>query len=549
MTLTLGGLNAGVYEWTSFHHDTEHCHGPYAVWISTDGGASFTQLADGLMTDGTAGGTPDSGATVSGPDPYTLASTYRTSFTANGTDDVVLRFALYSDAGGVHRQIWGLNGFELMAVSSDLAFGPNPTNGATDVATSVVLSWSPGESTATMNGHKVFVSDDFADVNDGWTGAEAGVVSDPVFDTALLPFALEYDTTYYWRVDQASTPGGPWNPGVVWSFKMEPYSIAIPGARITATADSNDAGQGPENTVNGSGLDADDLHSVELTDMWLSTIGAPQPPWIEYQFDKVYKLHQMLVWNYNGASILTGFGLKNVTIKYSTDGADYKTLGDTHEFAKGTGSDDYSPNAPIDFDGVSARYVRITANSNWGGDMYTQYGLSEVRFFYIPVRARLPEPTSGAADVDVDNVTLRWRAGREAASHDLYLSTDEQAVTDGTASALKLAETSYDTGELDLGKTYYWKINEVNDAETPTMWEGDIWNFATQEFLIVDDFEAYNDIDPDEPDSNRIFMTWKDGFGYGSPDEPPYFAGNQTGSMIGHPVRPYIQRPRRIFLI
>jgi hypothetical protein len=530
MTLTLGGLSAGVYEWTSFHHDTEHCHGPFAVWLSTDGGATFTQLDDGIMTDSTPGGTPDSGAVEGGPDAYTLVSTYRTSFTANGMDDVVMRFAPYSDAAGVHRQIWGMNGFELMAVSSDLAFGPNPINGATDVEKSVILSWSPGESTATTNGHKIFLSNNFADVNEGLATAERGVLSNPVFDTAVLDFALEYDTTYYWRVDQASTPGGPWNPGEIWSFTVESYSIAIPGTSITATADSNDADQGPENTVNGSGLDADDLHSVELTDMWLSASGAPEPAWIEYQFDKVYKLHQILVWNYNGQSILTGFGLQNVTIKYSTDGINYQTLGDTHEFPKGTGSDDYSPDAPIDFDGVAAMYVRITANSNWGGDMYTQYGLSEVRFYYIPVRARQPNPASEATDTDVDNVTLSWRAGRGAASHELYLSTDEQAVMDETISPGDISDgsgyASYDAGELDLDQTYYWKVNEVNNADIPSIWEGDLWNFTTREFLIVDDFESYDAVD------KQIWAIWHEGIGYYDLDGV-FHPGNGTGSGVG----------------
>jgi hypothetical protein len=121
MTLTLGGLAAGSYDWTSFHHDTEHCHGPFAVWLSTDGGANFTQLADGLMTDSTEGGTPDSGAVVVGPDVYTLASTYQMSFTANGADDVVLRFAPYSDPAGVHRQIWGMNGFEIVPEPATIA--------------------------------------------------------------------------------------------------------------------------------------------------------------------------------------------------------------------------------------------------------------------------------------------------------------------------------------------------------------------------------------------------------------------------------------------
>jgi hypothetical protein len=120
MTLALGGLAAGDYDWTSFHHDTEHVYGPFAVWLSTDGGANFTQLADGLMTDSTPGGSPDSGAVVGGPDAYSLASTYRTSFTANGTDDVVMRFAPYSGEA-VHRQIWGMNGVEIVPEPTTIA--------------------------------------------------------------------------------------------------------------------------------------------------------------------------------------------------------------------------------------------------------------------------------------------------------------------------------------------------------------------------------------------------------------------------------------------
>lgn len=112
MTITLGGLPTDDYVWTSFHHDTEHVHGTFSVDISTDGGTSFAPLVGGIMTDGTAGGNPDSLAIEGGPDAFTLPSTYITNFTANGTDDVVLRFAPHSGVA-VHRQIWGMNGFVL----------------------------------------------------------------------------------------------------------------------------------------------------------------------------------------------------------------------------------------------------------------------------------------------------------------------------------------------------------------------------------------------------------------------------------------------------
>jgi hypothetical protein len=146
-----------------------------------------------------------------------------------------------------------------------------------------------------------------------------------------------------------------------------------------------------------------------------------------------------------------------------------------------------------------------------------QYGLSEVRFFSIPVFAREPSPDSEATDVAVD-VTLGFRAGREAVTHDVYLSSDEQAVIDGNAPTT-LTEASYGPLSLDLGTTYYWKINEVNEAETPTTWQGDIWNFTTHEYFVVDDFEDYNDYPPDE-----IWSTWIDGYGVPT-----------NGSQVGYP--------------
>jgi hypothetical protein len=246
--------------------------------------------------------------------------------------------------------------------------------------------------------------------------------------------------------------------------------------------------------------------------MWLSSATGPQPTWIEYQFDDVYKLHQMWVWNSNQVvESLVGLGFKDVSIEYSVDGTDYTTLGITHQFAQAPGAPDYAHNTTVDFGGAAAKYVRLTANSNWGG-ILNQYGLSEVRFFYIPVHAREPSPDSGAAEVDVD-VTLSWRAGREAAQHDVYVSTDEQAVIEGSAGVATVTEAGHGPLSLDLGKTYYWRVDEVNEAESPTMWESDLWHFTTRRFIVVDDFESYNDFDPDDPKSNRIWNTWIDGYG------------------------------------
>jgi hypothetical protein len=70
---------------------------------------------------------------------------------------------------------------------------------------------------------------------------------------------------------------------------------------------------------------------------------------------------------------------------------------------------DYAHNTTIDFGGVGAKYVKLTANSNWEG-LLNLYGLSEVRFLYIPVGAKNPSPASGATGVDLDVVRapLAW---------------------------------------------------------------------------------------------------------------------------------------------
>ena len=409
---------------------------------------------------------------------------------------------------------------ELLAFAGDspvAASNPDPADGQTDVPRDAVLSWTPGDFVSAINGHKVYIGENFADVNDGIGGVALSTSS------YSPPQRLDFSKTYYWRVDEVDGPPDfAVHEGAVWSFTTEPVSYAIDN--VVATASSSEAGKGPENTVNGSGLDNSGLlHSDDGGGMWLSSILGQQPTWIQYEFDNVYKLHEMWIWNSNSdleASL--GFGARDVTIEYSVDGIDYMTLGTTHEFARAPGAPGYAHDTTVDFGGMIAKHVRLTVNSSWGGWL-PQYGLSEVRFFHIPVRAREPRPDSGAADVDV-NVTLGWRAGRQAANHDVYLSTDEQAVTDGTAPVTIVTEASHSPSALDLGTTYYWRVDEVNDSETPPMSQGDIWSFLTQEFIVVDDFESYNDIPAGEEGGNPVYVTWADGF-----DNP-----SANGSTIGY---------------
>ena len=400
-----------------------------------------------------------------------------------------------------------------------MAVEPNPADQATDVPRDVVLSWTPGKYAPAANGHIVYLSENFNDVNDGIGGVRQSASS------YTPPQRLNLETIYYWRVDEVNAPpSSVVHPGSVWSFTTEPVAYPIAGANITATASSSEIDKGPENTVNGSGLDETGLlHGDAGSTMWLSARTGAQPTWIAFEFDRVYKLHEMWVWNSNESLEQTiGLGFKDVTIEYSVNGMDFVALGTTHQFAQAPGTPAYAHNTAVDMGGITARYVRLTANSNWGEGLLKQYGLSEVRFFYIPVNAREPNPESGATDVDVDGI-FGWRAGREAARHDVYVGADPNALT----LAGTVAGPAFDTASLGLllEQSYYWRVDEVNDAETPTAWQGDLWSFSTREYLVVDDFESYNDIEAGREGSNLVYATWLDGYGT-----------KTNGSTIGYPA-------------
>ncbi len=408
--------------------------------------------------------------------------------------------------------------------SAVYASGPSPTDEQIDVPRDTVLSWTPG---SFADKHDVYLGTNLDDVNNA--GTDSLLLISPAQDSnSYNAGRLDLGETYFWRIDEVNAPpDSTVFKGDVWSFTIEPFAYPIPAERITATASGWLEGNGPENTINSSGLDVNDLHSTDTDSMWLSSEGEPGSVWIQYEFDKAYKLHQMLVWNYNGPLILYSYGIKEVAVEYSTDGSNWMAIDSVAEFAQAPGTNNYAYNTAVDFGGVAVKYVRITANSNWSDGFLNQYGLSEVRFLSVPVSAREPSPADGATDIAVNvDVNLGWKAGREATEHDVYLSTDQQAVIDGTVPVVTVPQASYGPLSLDLGNTYYWRIDEVNNAEATPIWQGDTWSFVVQEYVVVDDFESYNDLNPDEEGSKRIFFTWIDGF------ENPSI----NGSTMGYPA-------------
>jgi hypothetical protein len=491
MTLIIHGLPTGTYEWVSYHHDPQDQTGIFSVTVNDATGSKTTENVD-----------------ISNGVNFKIAdvTTFTTTIVSSGKSDVTLVFDQTSASSVVANAIFVMNAFDLTLVETVTAMTPVPAAQATDVPRDgTILSWTPSDKAVAQN---VYLGTTFDAIDDGTTASASYLGRQDA--NSYDPGRLEMGKTYYWRVDQVEA-GNQVIKGDIWSFTVEPAGIPVAAASIIATASStNSLNETADKTIDGSGLSADGLHGTDTATMWLSSAADPGPVWIQYEFDKVYKLYEMLVWNHNGSvESLVGFGTKDVTIDYSTDETAWTTLDTVNELAQAPGASGYAANTAVDFGGVSAKYVRITIRSNWGG-IVKQIGLSEVRFLAIPVTARQPTPAVGATGVN-PRAVLSWRGGREAARHTVYLSTDVNEVRSGKALAGTVSEASFDAGGLlQLGKTYYWKVDEVNDLTQPSTWEGDIWSFSTTAALTVDDMESYNDA---ADAGTQIFEVWVDGYG------------------------------------
>ena len=138
--------------------------------------------------------------------------------------------------------------------------------------------------------------------------------------------------------------------------------------------------------------------------------------------------------------------------------------------------------------------------------------------------AAYPEPVNNALEIPRD-VTLKWSAGKYADTHDVYFGTNWDDVNNADTSPGVWPEfkgnqdpCSFIPGMLDIGRTYYWRVDEVNDGPDPYVYQGEVWTFTVANFLVVDDFEDYNDYPPDD-----IFGTWIDGYGI-----------DENGALVGY---------------
>jgi hypothetical protein len=131
-------------------------------------------------------------------------------------------------------------------------------------------------------------------------------------------------------------------------------------------------------------------------------------------------------------------------------------------------------------------------------------------------------PEDEAIDVPA-NVTLHWTPGQAAAKHNIFLSTDFDDVNSRAQDANQgwkiVDNNTFDPtpggGNLVLGETYYWAVDEVNSSVGGSPWRSAVQQFVVIPYILVDDFEDY-------VNSAALTTVWKDYYTQGAPRTQAY---------------------------
>jgi len=455
------------------------------------------------------------------------------------------------------------------------AYDPSVSDGAKFVVTDTELGWTAGFGAKL---HTVYFGDDLDTV----TNAAGGL---PQSATTFTPGSLEMDKTYYWRVDEFEAPLT--HTGDVWSFTTVP-NVPVGDPDLVAwwkldegggTTVVDWSGHGNHGTLNGDPqwTDGYDVGALDLDGTgdyvdFADTSGLPAGTsartmcgWGKtntiaagWRWIAAYgtgATSQAMFIGINGSDLygggygddvlLSGFWKVDVWhhICLTYDGTTATLYADGIQVASQVKTWDLSlslahvgrqVNTAAEFWDGLVDDVRIY-NKALTAEEIQQVMLGNTKLAGSPVPAR-------DAIVDIRDISsLNWSAGDTAASHDVYFGTDRDAVAGADNNAPQFqgnqAGTSLSLAALVEfgGGDYYWRVDEIESDGTANA--GTIWKFSVPDHLIVDDFESYNDIDEGQPGSNRIYLTWIDGFGTTTNGavagnlDPPFMSQGRSGAQ------------------
>jgi hypothetical protein len=385
------------------------------------------------------------------------------------------------------------------------AWKPSPPNNGQFIDPNADLSWSPGWGARL---HYVYFGDNFDDVNSA-DGADFLITTTKALDT------LELGKTYYWRVDESD--GRQIFRGNVWSFTV---------------------------TSGGGGLKAEFFNSANLS-------GAPILTRIDQQVDFAFAGASPGLpvpatgWSARWTADLNVLIEGDYTFSVNSEGVTRLWIDGERVIDRWVSwvPTEYACLLPIHMEaGVHTLRLEYYHYSN--GEQHLYWTSPDVAKQIIPAgplqpptKANMPSPPNNAKDVK-QTTLMSWNAGDMAALSQLYFGTDQEAVKTADAASpeykgsMELGAEIYDPGLLEIGTTYYWRVDGVNDLNTDGPWAGIIWNFTTADYLLIDDFEDY------DIGNKEIWWIWKDGLGYGAHDDEPAYGGNGTGSAVGIETSP-----------
>ena len=101
-------------------------------------------------------------------------------------------------------------------IDSRIAGAPTPANSAVDVKQTQILTWSHG---VFADSHQIYFGTDKDAVKNADTSSPEYKGSGNLGSESYDPGQLQWDTTYYWRIDEVNNtnPDSPWT-GPLWSF-------------------------------------------------------------------------------------------------------------------------------------------------------------------------------------------------------------------------------------------------------------------------------------------------------------------------------------------
>jgi hypothetical protein len=406
-----------------------------------------------------------------------------------------------------------------------LAFNPDPADGVVLADTNVILSWESGFGAIL---HYFYFGDDY----DVVYNATGGLLQ---ATTTYSPGTLDLEKTYYWRVDEVQADGTI-HTGDVWSFSILP-EISITGPSLVGwwkfdgrsrniAYDSSGHGNdgilvgNPQRVAgkiggalkfdgNGDYIDCGYDSNLNITNEVAVTA------WIKLSATGI---DQKVGSNQSG---IAG-GYKMTVFSNNKVEFEIRTSGNTPILNRNVGGGTVlQRDVWYHVAGVYSQkgnYIRTYVDGNFDRELVTTQALGaspepfrigcepfatglynfngvmdDVRIYNRTLTeaeiqvimqgeefpyAFNPDPADGAKYVDT-NVELSWSQGDGAQLHFVYFGDNFDDVNKDPGGIL-LETTTYTPGTLELGKVYYWRVDEFDGV---VIHKGDVWSFTVADPL------------------------------------------------------------------